>query len=886
MALTAGTRLGPYEILAPLGAGGMGEVYRARDVRLGRDVAVKVLRQHLSSSPESRARFEREAKIVSSLNHPHICALYDVGREGETDFLVMELLVGETLAARLSKGALPLAEVLKHGAELADALDRAHQAGLVHRDLKPGNVMLTRAGAKLMDFGLARTAGPKATGAGSDAPTMEAPLTAQGSLLGTLPYMAPEQLDGAEADARADLWALGCVLHEMATGKRAFDGKSQASLITAIMGTHPVPVSALSPTAPRALDRLVTACLVKDPVERMQSAHDVELQLAWIAESVASPSTPPSTTAWRRPSLVLPVGIAALLLGALLGWRAIPRSGARAAAPIRPPPLEVVAKSLLTDMPGVQRHPNLSPDGKSLLFVSRGSVDEDVFLLRVGGENPVDLTEGRKGNDDEPAFSPDGEHIAFVSERDGGGIFVMGATGESPKKVADEGAHPAWSPDGRRLVYSTEPVVSPYWRSTIASLWVVDLATGDRKRLYDGDAVEPAWSPSGSRVAFWSTERGQRDIETIAASGGPPSSVTHDAATDWGPFWAPDGRSLFFLSDRGGIPDLWRVAIDERSGAVLGPPEPVTSGVTPMMAGSASSDGRHVAVEVSQRRGEVLSAGFDPKTAEVRGKLSSVLTSANVLSQLELSADGVHAAYRTNAPKENVFVMSSDGTDRRRLTDDAFRNRGPRWIRGDWVIFYSNRSGSYQLWLMRQDGTELRRLTDFPGIEVQDPIVSPDGKRVAMGLRTPDAPPKLVMANVEDAWFTPGKPPAPIAVEPVADAFDPREWSPDGSTLGGITFAAHGPVAATCDLATGRVTPRESFRAWNLFGIAWLPDSRRFLSWDFTRNATLVQDLDGRNAKEVPGVPGPCELKLSPDGRTLVVTRTILEGDIWLLTLR
>jgi len=256
------------------------------------------------------------------------------------------------------------------------------------------------------------------------------------------------------------------------------------------------------------------------------------------------------------------------------------------------------------------------------------------------------------------------------------------------------------------------------------------------------------------------------------------------------------------------------------------------------------------------------------------------------MSQLELSADGAHATYRTNAPRENVFVMSSDGTDRRRLTDDAFRNRGPRWIRGDWVIFYSNRSGSYQLWLMRQDGTELRRLTDFAGIEVQDPVVSPDGKQVAMGLRTADASPRLVVANVEDAWFTPGKPPPPIAVKPIADAFDPRDWSPDGATLGGITFTAHGPVAATCDLATGRVTPRESFRAWNLFGIAWLPDGRRFLSWDFTRNATLLQDLDGRNAKEVPGVPGPCELKVSPDGRTLMVARTILDGDIWLLTLR
>jgi serine/threonine protein kinase len=272
MPLAAGTRLGPYEISTPLGAGGMGEVYRARDTRLGREVAVKVLPASLSSSPETRARFEREARTVSSLNHPHICTLHDVGREGDTDFLVMELVEGETLAQRLSRGALPSAEVLKLGSQIADALDRAHRAGVIHRDLKPGNVMLTRGGAKLMDFGLARAtglAGP-ASGSGvtvaalSQSPTMAQPLTAEGTIVGTFQYMAPEQLEGKEADARSDLWSLGCVLYEMATGKRAFEGRSQASLIYAIMGGTPPPVSQLAPLSPPGLDRLIQACLAKD----------------------------------------------------------------------------------------------------------------------------------------------------------------------------------------------------------------------------------------------------------------------------------------------------------------------------------------------------------------------------------------------------------------------------------------------------------------------------------------------------------------------------------------------------------------------------------------------------------------------------------------------
>src|SRR5262245_52797545 len=291
MSLAAGTRLGPYGRSRPLGAGGTGEVYRARDTRLGREVAVKVLPAGLSSSPEVRARFEREARTVSSLNHPHICTLHDVGREGETDFLVMELVDGESLAQRLARGALPPAEVLKFGGQIADALDRAHRAGVIHRDLKPGNVMLTKSGAKLMDFGLARPTGLKgpaaansATGASlTESPTVAAPLTAEGTLVGTFQYMPPEQLEGKEADARSDIWSLGCVLYEMATGKRAFEGGSQASLIAAVMHQEPPPASQVAPLSSPALDRLIQACLAKDPDDRIQTAHDIRLQLGWIA---------------------------------------------------------------------------------------------------------------------------------------------------------------------------------------------------------------------------------------------------------------------------------------------------------------------------------------------------------------------------------------------------------------------------------------------------------------------------------------------------------------------------------------------------------------------------------------------------------------------------
>ena len=291
MALPAGTRLGPYEILTQLGAGGMGEVYRARDTRLGRDVAIKVLPAHLSTSPEVRARFEREARAISQLNHPHICSLHDIGRQDDIDYLVMEYLEGETLAVRLTKGPLPLAEVLRHGIEIANALDCAHRSGIVHRDLKPGNVMLTKGGAKLMDFGLARpTRLSPVAGALSESPTGSRPITAEGTIVGTFQYMAPEQLEGKDADARTDLWALGCVLYEMATGKRAFEGTSQASLIAASLEDHPRPISELQPLSPPALERIVKRCLEEDPGERFQSAADLAFDLEGMTATTPSPT--------------------------------------------------------------------------------------------------------------------------------------------------------------------------------------------------------------------------------------------------------------------------------------------------------------------------------------------------------------------------------------------------------------------------------------------------------------------------------------------------------------------------------------------------------------------------------------------------------------------
>src|SRR5579863_2413858 len=322
MALLPGTKLGPYEITAPLGAGGMGEVYRARDTRLERTVAIKILPVEMSHDALHKQRFEREAKTISSLNHPHICVLHDVGSQDGLSYLVMECLEGETLAKRLEKGPLPLEQVLKYGAQIADALDKAHRSGVVHRDLKPGNIMLTATGAKLLDFGLAKPTASQTSASLFTAVTQDSPVTEQGTIVGTFQYMSPEQVEGEEVDARSDIFSFGAVLYEMLTGRHAFPGKSQLSVASAILEKDPEPISALQPMTPPALERAVKRCLAKDPDDRWQTARDLLLELKWIAEGGSQAALAPAGAAkgsragWRGALLWCTVSV---LLAAITG---------------------------------------------------------------------------------------------------------------------------------------------------------------------------------------------------------------------------------------------------------------------------------------------------------------------------------------------------------------------------------------------------------------------------------------------------------------------------------------------------------------------------------------------------------------------------------------
>src|SRR5262245_558739 len=427
MTFAPGARLGPYEIVAPLGAGGMGEVYRARDTRLERLVAIKVLPQRLSSSPEVRQRFEREAKTISQLSHPHICALYDVGHQDGVDYLVMELLDGETLADRLAKGALPVDQTLRCGIEIAHALGKAHRQGIVHRDLKPGNVMLTRSGVKLLDFGLAKALpSPSRTSPGGGLTSLptRTDLTQEGTILGTIQYMAPEQVEGQEADARTDIFALGTVIYEMTTGRRAFEGRNSASLMAAILEREPAPMASLRPQAPPALGHLVRVCLSKRPDERWQSADDVGSTLSWIAQ--AGEGSAADRKSGSRKWSTIGAGVAMLLAGGLLGLLAARLGGAFAGHPSSPaarivhrlsiplPASAPLAPPSATPFNYLRPSMAVSPDESLLAYVSEAGMGGTQIYVRRADQYDSTPIPGTEGGFD-PFFSPDGQWLGFFT---------------------------------------------------------------------------------------------------------------------------------------------------------------------------------------------------------------------------------------------------------------------------------------------------------------------------------------------------------------------------------------------------------------------------------------------------------------------------------------
>jgi Tol biopolymer transport system component len=793
-ALTPGTRLGPYEVVSPLGAGGMGEVYRAKDTRLGRDVAVKVLPRHLSSDPEVRARFEREARTVSGLNHPNICTLFDVGREGEVDYLVMELVEGETLSQRLQKGALATPELLRFGAQIADALDRAHRAGVVHRDLKPGNVMITKSGAKLMDFGLARATGMTGPAGASgvtmaaltQSPTVATPLTAEGTIVGTFQYMSPEQLEGREADARSDLWSFGCVLYEMATGKRAFEGRSQASLITSIMGSQPVAVTQLAPAVPPALERLVGALLAKDPDERVQTAHDAKLQLQWAAEAAGLSSASVSAAAAvagahrsGRGAAWLPWSLAVLALVAAVAMFAF--TWPRAHAPRPRYRFRVGMPAEGADM----EWPRLSPDGRNLLFQITDSTNTDRAWVRPMDElvaRPILGSERLR----RAYWSPDGREIVFVADDKiqrlalaggtpvvitsavGGADLSWGSRGlilmdghatDSLRSVPARGgelkpatridhaghetgsAWPCFLPDGEHFLFIGITGGSGYG----GSIRLGRIGSLESKLLGHSDGrVE--YAPGGWVLYLQKTTLLARRLDLGAGRlTGEPITIAESVAMGLssGHFSVSHDGSLALMradADRSDMLQWW-----DRTGRPLGDPFSSGGPVNP----SLSPDGHRLLLQRPQA-GPGSSDEIWVRDLE-RGTESRLTFSTGAVAPV-WSPDGRRFAFMTrNARDAQVVVIApSDGAG---APDSVVLPAGRRWVLSQWAAAGSRLvfSGEdfHDLATISTETTNhaLEPLLPVGGIVAQ-PAISPDGRWLAMTSAADAATPQIVVQSL------------------------------------------------------------------------------------------------------------------------------------------
>jgi serine/threonine protein kinase/WD40 repeat protein len=712
-----GRTIAHFRIGEPLGSGGMGVVYRAEDLRLGRFVALKFLAPELVRNPVAKERFLTEARAASALEHSNLCTILEVGEsEDGLFFLAMPRYDGESLERRIARGPLPVEEALDIASQAARGLAKAHQHGIVHRDVKPSNLFVTSDGVvKVMDFGIAKLMG-------------EAGPTRSGAFLGTPSYMAPEQALSEAVDARVDVWSLGVVLYEMLAGRRPFTGGSGVAVMYAVVHEDPEPLMRLRPEVPVEIDRIVSRMLTKDPGGRYADAAEV---LADLRNALGLPTTGslrPSTARQPRRRLawaaILGAGVlAAGLAVGLLVWRG------RESEPA------LVTKQIiqLTDLEGQETSPSLSPDGTFFVYAKSVKGNFDLFSQRVADGNPRNLTEDSPDDDIQPAFSPDGQQIAFRSERDGGGIFVMGATGESPRRLTDFGYNPAWSPEGREIAVSTEGAFDPKARFAPSQIFRIDVATGARRSLEVQDGVQPAWSPHGLRIAFWGLVQpeARRVISTISVDGGAPVTVVDDAFYNWSPVWSPDGSFLYFASDRGGTMNLWRVGIDERSGNVLGVPQPVTTSSEWSALPSFSRDGRRLVYATDNSRSFVELMSFNAESGQAQGSPSLVYQGARGILSCDVSPGGEWLALWTTLPTEDLLLIRSDGSGLRQLTNDLARDRNPCWSPdGQRILFSSNRSGKYEAWTIHPDGSGLNQVTHLPDHPVIYPFWSPDGSQI------------------------------------------------------------------------------------------------------------------------------------------------------------
>ncbi len=949
-----GRAIGHYKVVSLLGAGGMGEVYLARDSKLDRPIALKILPAQFTADPMQVQRFAREARAASALNHPNIITIHEIGHDAGAHFIATEFIAGETLREKINRGKIELKEALRIATQIADALSAAHAAGIVHRDIKPENVMVRPDGlVKVLDFGLAKPAerqlegetggqGDGETGGRGDRktahvetgrygeeetrrfeeaetreygeqemerrfstnshlslsprpPVSQSPrpslsffpslpqLTEPGILMGTIAYLSPEQVRREELDPATDVFSFGVVLYEVVTGVRPFPGTNAAQVCDAILSHSPQPVAKLRPEASSALTRIIERALAKDRAMRYRNASEMHADLKRVSRTLETGAltaigAPADREAkpWRDWRLVALTALVGLAVAAGLVYKFFLAGNSSARSPW------AAARTIqLTRQPGEDLFPNLAPDGQSFLYVSSAAGNRDIYRQAIGEQTARNLTQDSAANDTHPAFSPDGKTIAFRSDRAGGGIFLMDVKGENVRQLTDFGFHPAWSPDGRELFCTMESIVTPGDRSLAQhKLWGIDVVTGDRRMISTEDVAQPQWSPNGNRLAYWgSSPNTQRDIWTMAA-GGAPVAVTNDGALDWNPVWSPDGRYLYFSSDRAGQMRLWRVAIDEVSGKVLSAVEPVPAPAAfSQQSPGFSRDGRRlIYVAKARTKKNIQRLDFDPVAGVVIGSPVRITRDDEWITEPHLSPDGQWLVCgSSDEPQEDLFILRSDGSgQRRKLTNDPAKDREPNWSPdGKQIAFHSNQSGAWEIWMINADGSNRRQITFTAQENAFVPFWSPDGTRLAYTTRR-GLPFILDLAR---PWWE--QTPQAIVSPGAQETFLPAAWSPDGRQLAG-PWQPRGLRSrlGAYSFQTRSFTPLTNGRG--LFPV-WLNDNRRVLYVEAGK--LLLSDPVTQQEREVFSLLPHriSSVAVTRDNRGLYISVEENEADIWLL---
>jgi Tol biopolymer transport system component len=828
MTLQSGSRLGPYEVLAPLGAGGMGEVYRARDSRLGREVAIKVLPAALSSDPERLKRFEREARSASSLNHPNIVTIYDIGSDGGVSYIAMELVRGEPLRAELAGGALPVRQVLLIGTQIAEGLAKAHAAGIVHRDLKPENVMVTEDGhVKILDFGLAKLTQPEGSGEGATlAPTMSVG-TQEGVIVGTVGYMSPEQAAGLPVDYRSDQFSLGSILYEMATGRRAFQRASAPQTLTAIIQDEPEPIAAINPKVPAPARWIVERCLSKEAKRRFASTEDLSGDLATVRDRLSEASSgyglvAELPAAARRRRWWIPAVVVGALLAVIAGvawhlrridyfWRN---------------PLQGAQFTRFTDWEGSELSASISPDGRLIAFLSDRTGLFDVWLGQAGEGEFLNLSKGRfpdlaSLSTGPVGFTDDGSHVWFLDLTDPppARIWLIPTIGGEPRQFSRRGAVLiSWSPDHNRLVFHTGALGDP--------VFVADRNGQNEKQLHIGKPGfhnhYPTWSRDGRYVYFASgVPPRDMDLWRIPSSGGTAERLTHHRADVAFPAFLDDRTVLYTVAGFDNSSRLYVMDVERRI------PHQVNLGVEDYLSIAAAADGRRLVAAVA-----------NPTRGLWTAPISDRVVDDSALSQLKLTT------VRATSPRY-----------------------GP-----DYVLYLSSRGGPDGLWKLK-NGVETELWKGSDGAVSAAPAISPDGSRIAFVVRGEDRSGLYVMSSDgTDAR----------RIAETLDARDAPSWSPDGQWI--AVSAREGDTNPLFKVPIGGGPPMR-LAGGMLFNPVWSPDGRVILFSDVAAKAGAWIVLRGITPEGEPvrlpefptmGFIGN-RYRFLPDGKSLV----IMEGLLW-----